>query len=84
MMKQLSNPARAGLEAARSLQWRIRTLHGDAGSPEGIKAACTFASWALSHFTYTRGFERALLDTLDLEWKDDPMGGTHLTKREPA
>jgi hypothetical protein len=70
--------ARAGVEAARSLQWRLRALYGDATTPEALKARATMAAWALSHFGYTKGFERAFLAALELEWHDAPMGGTRL------
>lgn len=76
MPKPLSLPAQAGQAAARSLLTRMAHVN----APDETLRAC--AAWALSHFRPTRGFERAFLATLALEWHEQPQGGIVL--RETA
>jgi hypothetical protein len=78
MTAKLSQSALAGQAAASSIRWRARQIYGDSASPAAEAAIVQFASWALSHFRYTAGFERALLDSLGAKWVDGEAGGRRL------
>jgi hypothetical protein len=79
MATKQTEAARAGTEAANSIKWRARQIYGDATSADARRMIVASTAWALSHFRYTAGFERALLAGLDLKWHDADNGARALT-----